>query len=254
MKKNYTEKQQRIKDQFCQERGSWKWNDIWETILMLNEDIVSTYSALSSVAHKKGYLEPRVKELIYIVMDSAITHLYPSGLRRHMVHAVKDLGITPGKIMETLLIASMISSSTYTVGFPILMRQLAERGNSGGDVQMTPGQMELKERFIHLAGYWNDTLEQILCQDVEILETYLDYLEASMSKQALEPRTREFLYITVNASATTLNPVEIERHIKLALNYGATREELLEVFDTVCCLGVHSILDGIPILNDVINR
>ena len=50
----YTDKQQRIKEQFCLERGKWKWNASWETILSLNEDLLSAYSKLSSVPHKKG--------------------------------------------------------------------------------------------------------------------------------------------------------------------------------------------------------
>ena len=250
----YTDKQQRIKEQFCLERGKWKWNASWETILSLNEDLLSAYSKLSSVPHKKGALDAKTKELIYIAMDGAITHMYLPGMKRHMIYGIDDLGITPGEIMETLIIASTLGACAYTVGFPILMERLHAHGYADASAELTEEQAALKEQFIALNHYWGETLESVLRHDGEIFEAYLDYMRASQAKTALEPKIRELLFVAVNAAPTTLNAAEIGRHIDLALAYGATKEELLEVFEVVCCLGIHTVLEGVPLLNEVLAR
>ena len=52
MEYQYDEKQLRIRQQFYDDRGKWKWNDTWATILALNPDIMSAYSSMSSVPHR----------------------------------------------------------------------------------------------------------------------------------------------------------------------------------------------------------
>jgi alkylhydroperoxidase/carboxymuconolactone decarboxylase family protein YurZ len=37
-------------------------------------------------------------------------------------------------------------------------------------------------------------------------------------------------------------------HIKNALKHGATKEEIMEVFELISVLGVHSVTMGVPIL------
>ena len=278
MEKNYTESQRLAKEQFCRERGKWKWNDTWETILCLNERVLGAYSDLSSVSHKKGYLDAKTKELIYLAMDASISHMYLPGLKRHMIHAIQDLGILPEEILETLLITSTCSAATYTVGFPILMRCLesstgdtqdpahdtgviADNGqtedtawakdNGGHTNGMTQEQAKLRERFEQLTDYWSKTAEEILFRDEDIFRAYVAYLDAALAEGILNPKLREFVYIAVHLSPVTLNTIEIERHILLALKYGATREELLEIFEVVCCLGIHTVLEGVPIIKEI---
>ena len=72
MEYQYDEKQLRIRQQFYDDRGKWKWNDTWATILALNPDIMSAYSSMSSVPHKKGRLSLKVKELIYVAIDKDV--------------------------------------------------------------------------------------------------------------------------------------------------------------------------------------
>ena|GEM_PF-6741746 len=51
-----TVSQNETKEQFIKERGKWKWSELWETILVLDEEILKAYSSLSSVPNKKGYV------------------------------------------------------------------------------------------------------------------------------------------------------------------------------------------------------
>jgi alkylhydroperoxidase/carboxymuconolactone decarboxylase family protein YurZ len=253
MEQGYTEKQRRIKEQFYADRGKWKWNDTWETILSLNEDILSAYSAMSSVPHKKGHIAPKTKELIYVAIDNAITHYHTPGMISHLRHGMEDLGATKEELMEVFAISSTIGIPTYTVGVPILVEELKRRGVDIAAQELTCHQKELKERFIKDNGYWSYDLDSILKLDTEMFEGFLDYVDASITHGVLDPQTKELIYIAVNASPTALNTEAIKVHIRKALKLNVPKEAILEVFELVACLGIHSVTVGIPAVNEVLS-
>lgn len=250
----YTEKQAQIKEQFYSDRGKWKWNKTWETILWLNEDILSAYSTMSSIPHKKGRIDVKTKGLIYVAIDNAITHYYTPGFMSHLRHGMNDLGATKEELMEVFVITSTIGTPTYTLGVPILAEKLKKLGIDISAEVLSNQQKELKERFIKENEFWSDSMDNILKLDTEMFEGYLDYVEASASKGALDDRTRELVYIAVNASPTTLNTDAMALHIEKALKIGITQEEIIEVFELVACLGIHSVTVGIPAVNEVLKE
>ncbi len=253
MARELTEKQIAIREKFYQDRGKWKWNDIWQTILELNEDVLEAYSTLSSVAHKKGYLTPQVKELIYCAVDAAVTQLYIPGMVNHIRHAVLDVGVRPEELMEAFVIASSIGAATYTESMDILVRELEARGMDTGTGREAETSSAIKERFVKKNGWWSDTLENIARLDPEMFEAYLDYVDAS-AHGAIDEKTRELIFIGVCAAPTTLNNAGTAVHIRRALDLGATKEEIIEVFESVCCISIHSVIIGIPALRDVMNE
>lgn len=253
MEYQYDEKQLRIQQQFYDDRGKWKWNDTWATILSLNPDIMSAYSTMSSVPHKKGNLSLKVKELIYVAIDNAITHYYTPGMISHLKHGMNDLGATKEELMEVFAITSTIGTPTYTVGIPILREALLQKGIDIAAEELTDKQKELKERWIKENGFWSYDMDSILKLDTEMFEGYMDYVGAS-ANGALDPKTRELVYIAVNASPTALNTYSMELHIKKALEIGVTKEEIIEVFELVACLGIHSVTVGIPAVNEVLTE
>jgi alkylhydroperoxidase/carboxymuconolactone decarboxylase family protein YurZ len=64
----------------------------------------------------------------------------------------------------------------------------------------------------------------------------------------LDAKTLEFLAIAVDASCTHLYAPGVRRHIRKALQVGATKEEILAVLQYVSVLGIHSFALGAPIL------
>jgi alkylhydroperoxidase/carboxymuconolactone decarboxylase family protein YurZ len=64
----------------------------------------------------------------------------------------------------------------------------------------------------------------------------------------LEPKVLEFLAIAVDASCTHMYAPGTRRHIRKALELGATREEIAAVLQAVSVLGIHSSSLGAPIL------
>ncbi|MCC8026072.1 MAG: carboxymuconolactone decarboxylase family protein [Clostridium sp.] len=252
MENKYTEKQRKAREQFEADRGKWKWSDTWETILQLNPDILSAYSKMSSIPHKKGYLDQKTKEMLYVAIDGAITELYLPGLSSHLKHGL-DIGVTKEEFLEVLAITSTTGAATYTMGIPVLVEELKAVGIDLKLQPLTRRQEQLKQRYIRENGYWNETLEHTVKLDEDMLEGYMDYVQASLTGGALDAKTREFIYIAANGAPTTLNREATAVHIRRALEAGATKEELIEVFESIACLGIHTVTVGVPALNQALN-
>lgn len=68
------------------------------------------------------------------------------------------------------------------------------------------------------------------------------------TSEILPRKTIELICIAVNAACTNLNQDGTRRHIRGALDAGATREEILTVLKMASLLGIHSCSLGAPIL------
>ena len=118
-----TAEQERLKQDFVTNRGYW--NPVWEQLLQHSPEFFDAYSRLSSVPWKYGTLAPRIRELIYVAIDAATTHLYLPGLRTHIRNALGH-GATAGEIMEVLQLTSSIGVHTITEGVPLLLDELKQ--------------------------------------------------------------------------------------------------------------------------------
>jgi alkylhydroperoxidase/carboxymuconolactone decarboxylase family protein YurZ len=65
---------------------------------------------------------------------------------------------------------------------------------------------------------------------------------------ALDRKTVELVSVAVNAACTNLNPDGTRRHIRQALDAGATRDEILQVLKMASLMAIHSCSLGAPIL------
>jgi alkylhydroperoxidase/carboxymuconolactone decarboxylase family protein YurZ len=65
---------------------------------------------------------------------------------------------------------------------------------------------------------------------------------------ALDRRTVELISVAINAACTNLNVDGTRRHIRRALDAGATRDELLMVLKMASFLSIHTCSLGAPIL------
>ena len=117
------ERQRRIREAFIDARGYW--NEFWDGLLKLDPDFFEAYLEFSGVPWRKGTLEPKLKELIYIAIDASTTHLYEPGLRQHIKNALRH-GATREEIMEVYELTSVLGIHTCTLGVPVLLEELNE--------------------------------------------------------------------------------------------------------------------------------
>ena len=78
---------------------------------------------------KYGTLPPKIRELIYVAIDAATTHLYLPGLRTHIRNALAH-GATVEEIMEVLQLTSALGIHTITEGVPVLLDEAREAGKT----------------------------------------------------------------------------------------------------------------------------
>lgn len=118
-----TPRQAELKQAFIENRGYWA--DYYDGLLALDPDFFEIFTAFSSHPWKQGLIEPKVKELIYIAIDSATTHLYEPGLRIHIRNALK-YGASTAEILEVYELVSVLGMHTITMGLPALLEEAAE--------------------------------------------------------------------------------------------------------------------------------
>lgn len=245
MESMLNESQRALKEKFIRERGYWS-TDIWEGVLQLDPKFLEAYLDFSAVPFKNSHLQLKDKELIYIAFDVSATHLYKPGTRVHMQNALK-YGATHEEIMEVIELASLLGIHAATVATPILMQEL-ERHGCPVDTELTARQEELKQNFIEERGYWSETWDGLLLLAPDLFEKYLAFSAVPFSSSCLEPKMKELICIAVNAAATHLHEPGIRLHIRNALKYGASKEEIVEVLALTSTLGIHAATVSVPIL------
>lgn len=100
------------------------------------------------------------------------------------------------------------------------------------------------------AGNWNPAWDLLAELDAGYTEKFLGMATHAMGNSGLDPLTIELIAIAVDASCTHLYAPGVRRHIRKALELGASREQIFGVLQLVSVLGIHSVALGAPILLD----
>lgn len=102
--------------------------------------------------------------------------------------------------------------------------------------------------FLRSAGEWNPNWTPIAELDPIWTEKFMDMGLHPMISGALDRKTIEFIAIAVDASCTHMYAPGVRRHIRKALELGATKEEVAAVLQLTSVLGIHTMSLGAPIL------
>jgi alkylhydroperoxidase/carboxymuconolactone decarboxylase family protein YurZ len=238
------ETRKRLRDEFIEARGYW--NSFWDSLLDLDPEFFEAYTRFSSVPWRHGPLDPKIKEFVYIAVDAAATHLYVPGIRQHVKRAL-ELGATAAEIMEVLELTATLGIHACNIGVPILVEELEAAGRPVSR-ELSERQEEIKTEFTEKRGYWNPFWDEMLWLDPEFFAAYTQFSSVPWVSGTLEPKVKELIYTAFDVSATHLYVSGLRQHIRNALDYGATREEVLEVIELASVIGIHSCTVGVPIL------
>ncbi|MGF7161863.1 alkylhydroperoxidase/carboxymuconolactone decarboxylase family protein YurZ [Rhodoligotrophos appendicifer] len=247
-------RRQALKEEFTAARGYW--SDLWTDLLDIDPDFFEAYKNFSSSPWKrKDGLEPKVRELLYVAIDTSTTHLYDPGTRIHMRNALR-YGATREEVLEVMEITAMLGVQSCTVGVPILLEEMKSTGMGGPlpEAQLSERQEDLKKRFVETRGFWSEPMDGILRLSPDYFEAYLDISSVPWKSGKLEPKVKEFVYIAVDAACTHLHEPGLRIHIRNALKLGATGQEIMEIFELISVLGIHTITQSLPILTDEVGQ
>jgi alkylhydroperoxidase/carboxymuconolactone decarboxylase family protein YurZ len=210
---------------------------------------------LDFTAHpwRHGPLEPKMKALILLAVDSAASHLNAPGAGDDVRRALA-LGATPAEVLETLELTSTMGIHAANTGVPILLEELAVAGQPVDmDAPLTERQEEIKAEFTAKRGYWNEFWDGFLRLDAEFFATYTAMSSHSWEHGTLEPKVKEFMYCAFDCSATHMFAPGLRQHVANAIRYGATSAELMEVFELASGIGVESFALALPALAEAMD-
>lgn len=108
---------QAVKAEFIERRGYW--SPLWDALVAFDPMFLKAYLDYSSLPWERGTLEPKVRELVYIAINSVTTHLFADGLRVHVRNAFSH-GATPDEIVHCFEIASTIGIRSALAALPII--------------------------------------------------------------------------------------------------------------------------------------
>ncbi|MBN8510963.1 MAG: carboxymuconolactone decarboxylase family protein [Burkholderiales bacterium] len=103
---------------------------------------------------------------------------------------------------------------------------------------------------LRAAGEWNPAWEPFYALDPAWTEAFIAMGTKPMRAGVLDPKVIEFIAIAVDASCTHLYAPGVRRHVRKALDLGATKEEITAVLQCVSVLGIHTMSLGAPILQE----
>jgi alkylhydroperoxidase/carboxymuconolactone decarboxylase family protein YurZ len=200
---------------------------------------------------RRGALDARTRELVMLAINAAVTHLNTSEIRRHIRGALRH-GAKPEELLEVLQLVSVLGIHAISIGFPALkdVATAAGRTEELPGPALDPEQARLKERFQATRGYWSPFWEEALKLDPLLFEAYFHFSSVPWTHGVLEPKVREFIYVAIDASTTHMFDEGTRGHMANALKHGATVAEILEVLEHAAAIGVQSIVEGFPILQE----
>lgn len=97
-------------------------------------------------------------------------------------------------------------------------------------------------------GPWEDALAQLRAWDPAWAEICARMTTNPWRSGVLPRKLVELIGVAVNAACTNLNPEGTRRHIRAAIDAGATRDEILTVLKMASLLSIHTCSLGAPIL------
>jgi alkylhydroperoxidase/carboxymuconolactone decarboxylase family protein YurZ len=103
-------------------------------------------------------------------------------------------------------------------------------------------------------GEWNPLWNEFAELDTAWTEKFMSMATTPMLSGVLDAKTIEFIAIAVDASCTHMYGPGVRRHIRKALELGATSEQIVAVLQLTSVLGIHTMSLGAPILKEELAR
>lgn len=242
---------QQIKEDFVRVHGAW--SAAWDSMLRLDADFVDAYVQFSAMPQRRNHLDDKVRAFIALAADACATQLYGPGVEHHLERALA-FGATSEELMEVLELISTIGIHTSNVGVPVLLEVLEEEGLRAGPAPLDARRRTLKAAFEKHRGYWHPTWEGLLEFAPDFFEAYVAFSSVPWRKGMLSPKIKEFMYCAFDASSTHLYVPGLKLHMRNALRYGATAEELMELLEIVSTTGIHGAELGAPLLESALAK
>ena len=222
-----------------------------DTLQDWDPDWAAKYGQMSTNPWTNGILSVKEIELICIAIHVACTNLNAAGVRRH-IHAALEAGATRDEILELIKMGAALAIHSCSLGAPILLEeakaarvQPAGRGKGA----LTPYCDQMRA-----IGQWNTAWDPFFELDPVWTDQFFALGAAIYQKGLLTPKFIELLSIAYDASFTHMYAPGTRRHIRTALELGASMEEIMEVLKLCVSAGQEAYHLAVPILAEELER
>lgn len=206
-------------------------------------EFVRAYRGMVEATTRTSGLSALERELIGLAVNAAPTHMNRAAVADH-IRAALDLGASGTAIAEVLQLASCLGMHTIVHGVPRLVRFAPQVV----DAPRSARQDELKKGWEDLRGFWPPSFEGVVAGDPDFFEASAEFQNGPAL--AVEPRFRELVFVAIDASTTHMYD-NVDRHIELALEHGATPEEVLATLEITALIGMQCFTDGMAVLAEL---
>lgn len=192
-----------------------------------------------------GVLPRKEVELIAVALYSACTNLDETGTRRH-IRAALDAAATRDEILLVLKCGVGLAVHACSLGAPILLEEMNAAGAAppaGGPTPHTPACDAMRA-----IGQWNTAWDPFYQLAPAWTGKFFAFGASLYTSGIVTPRFMELISIALDASVTHMYAPGVRRHIKAALQAGATADEIMTVLQICVSIGVQSCALGVPIL------
>jgi alkylhydroperoxidase/carboxymuconolactone decarboxylase family protein YurZ len=242
-----TEEQERFKAEYIRDRGYWvPFND---GLLAHAPEFLRTYFDYAALPARTGPLSLRMRELIYVAVDTSTTHMFGQGLAIHIRGALKA-GCTPGELMEVMELATAQGLDSVSSGIGLVLEEIAAAGQSDGTDErpLSAAETALRQDFEARFGDWPRWCDQLVRRDPDYFAAMTKMLDGPSLTGGLDAKTKSIIAFALAAAPTHLNRDGMREHARRAIRHGATAAELIEVLQLVAHLGVHACVIGVPLI------
>jgi alkylhydroperoxidase/carboxymuconolactone decarboxylase family protein YurZ len=197
-----------------------------------------------------GVLPRREVELIALAVHSSSTTRDEAGTRRH-IRAALDAGATRDEILLVLKCGFGLAVHSCSLGAPILLEEMKALG-------VKPSQTEKPETpacdAMRAIGQWNTAWDPFFELSPLWTDQFFAFGASIYKSTVVTPRLLELLSIAFDASVTHMYAPGTRRHIRTALQVGATPEEIMTTLQICVSMGVQTVVMGVPILAEELER
>lgn len=208
-------------------------------------DWADKYQQMIGNPWTNGILPVKEIELICIAIHVACTNLNAAGVRRH-IRAALEAGATRDEILELIKMGAALAIHSCSLGAPILLEEAMAAGVQPAG--LGKGAPTPFCDHMQAIGQWNTAWDPFFELDPVWTDQFFAIGAAIYQKGVLSPKFIELLSIAYDASFTHMYAPGTRRHIKGALQLGATTEEIMEVLKLCVVQGVEACNLGVPIL------
>jgi len=185
-----------------------------------------------------------MKELVLLSLHGTVTALHAPGIQRHVQRAL-DAGASAQDVLDVLLTITGVANHALYFAVPVLMRELEAAGDGQAALpDITDAAQAIKDAFIRTRGTWNPQRDVIARMMPQYFAALSKVSTVTWQHGSLTRKERELICIAIDCTVTHMFESGLALHIRCALQHGASKAEILAVFQLAALMGLESYIGG----------